>query len=62
MRAAGMEAPAPERYDATQGQFRFDEAEIGADIAGMLLDYLNDGTTEINISAMTYPMLRIEDF
>ena len=57
-----MVAPAPERYDATQGQFRFDEAEIGADIAGMLLDYLNDGTTEINISAMAYPMLRIEDF
>lgn len=50
-----MVAPAPEIYDATQGQFRFDEAE-------MLLYHLNDGSTEINISAMAYPMIQIEDF
>ena len=45
MRPAGMVAPAPERYDVTQGQFRFDEAEIEANIEEMLLDHLNDDTT-----------------
>lgn len=57
-----MVAPAPERYDTTQGQFRFDETEIEENIAEMLLDHLNDGKTEINISAMAYPMIQIEDF
>jgi len=57
-----MVAPALERYNTTQGQFRFDEAEIEANIAETLLDHLNDGTTEINISVMAYPVLQIEAF
>ena len=55
-------APALGRYDAAIGRFRFDEAEIGANIEDMLLAHLTDGTTAMNITAMACPMFQLEAF
>ena len=55
-------APALGKYDVTRGHFRFDEAEIEANIQEMLLAHINCGTTAQNISAMACPMFQREAF
>jgi N-acetylglucosamine-6-phosphate deacetylase len=55
-------APALGRYDAANGRFRFDEAEIETNIEDMLLAHFNDGTTAMNITAMACPMSQLEAF
>ena len=53
----------PSAYDALVAEYIVAfKAEIEANIAEMLLYHLNDGTTEINISAMACPMIQIEAF
>ena len=55
-------APALGKYDATVGEFRFDEAEIEENIDEMLRAHSSDGTSAQNISIMACPMHQLEAF